>query len=202
MKSTVNKNDILLGHNRLRKAVYCLRNARHCLVSGTTGAGKTFALIRFVIYAIVNFIGLLIVDGKGDIGRNSMLEFVSMICKKYKRPLYVVDMNNPSHSAKYNPLKGASETVAKDMLINMTDWSEPHYRTNAERYIQRVVKTLNLAKIQLSFQSIIENMETDKFETLSAVLQKGGIITKEDHIRNLDLIKTSGKIAEQAVAGP
>ena len=199
MKATV-KYVILLGYNRLRKAIYCLRNARHCMISGTTGAGKTFAIFRFIIYAIVNCIGLLIVDGKGDIGKGSILEFVSAFCKKHNRQLYVIDMNDPSHSAKYNPLKDANETVAKDMLINMTEWSEPHYRANAERYLQRLIKLMKLAEIPLSFHSVIQNMSRERFESLSATLQKNGVISKEVYLEDLQLSKTSGAIAEQAAA--
>lgn len=199
MKATA-KNGILLGYNRLRKAIYCLREAKNCLISGTTGAGKTFAIFRFIIYAIVNFIGLLIVDGKGDIGKGSILEFVKAFCKKHNRPLYVIDMNDPAHSAKYNPLKDANETVAKDMLINMTDWSEPHYKANAERYLQRLIRLMKLAGIELSFHSIIQNMPRERFESLSATLQKNGVISKENYLEDLQLSKTSGAIAEQACA--
>lgn len=201
IKSVVDKNNAtLIGHTRLGKPVYCPDNAKHAFVSGTTGAGKTVLLSNPIKHAIQNNIGLLLVDGKGDTGKGSMLEIATMFCKEYNRPLYVINMNAPQSSAKYNPLKNASETVAKDMLINMTDWSEPHYKTNTERYIQRVVKCMNIAKIPLSFNSIVQNMSVDNFESLSAVLQKGGLITKETHLANLELIKSSGKIAEQALA--
>ena len=40
----------------------------------------------------------------------------------------------------------------------------------------------------------------DKFESLSATLQKNDLIDRATHIENLELIKASGKIAEQAVA--
>ena len=43
-------------------------------------------------------------------------------------------------------------------------------------------------------------MTADEFENLSANLQKGGLIDKSMHISNLELLKASGKIAEQAVA--
>lgn len=190
----------LIGYTRLKKPVYCPDNAKHCFVCGTTGSGKTVLLSDFMIHAIQNSIGLLLVDGKGDTGKGSMLEIATTFCEKHKRPLYVINMNDPTNSAKYNPLREASETVAKDMLINMSDWSEEHYQANTERYIQRLVKLMNIAKIPLSFNSIIQNMAKDKFEMLSAILQKNELITKENHIENLELIKASGKIAEQAAA--
>ena len=193
-------NATLIGHTRLKKGIYCPDNAKHIFVSGTTGSGKTVLLANFILHSIEKGIGLLLVDGKGDGAKDSMLEITKAFCKQHNRPLYVINMNEPTKSAKYNPLKNATETVAKDMLINMTDWSEMHYKTNTERYIQRVVKLMNIAKIPLSFNSIIQNMSTDNFESLSAVLQKSDLISKENHIENLELIKASGKIAEQASA--
>ncbi len=193
-------NATLIGYTRIKKGIYCPDNAKHIFASGTTGAGKSVLISNFAKHCIEAGIGLLMLDGKGDTGNGSMLEFAKAFCKKNNRPLYVVNMNEPNKSAKYNPLKNATETVAKDMLVNMTEWSEPHYKTNTERYIQRVVKIMNIAEIPLSFSSIIQNMSVDKFESLSAILQKNDLITKENHIENLDLIKTSGKIAEQALA--
>lgn len=200
MNMPIDKNNAtLIGHTRLGKAVYCPDNSKHVYISSTTGGGKTTAELNFVKHSIEKGIGLLLVDGKGDTGQGSMYEITKSFCEKHRRPLYVINMNEPTNSAKYNPLKEANETVAKDMLVNMTEWSEPHYKANAERYIQRVVKLMNIAEIPLSFSSVIQNMSKDNFESLSAVLQKGGVITKENHIENLDLIKTSGKIAEQAL---
>ena len=201
MNAPIDKNNAtLIGYTRLKKGIYCPDNAKHIFVSGTTGAGKTVLLLNFILHCIEKGIGLLLVDGKGDTGQGSMYEVTKTFCEKYNRPLYVINMNEPIKSAKYNPLKNATETVAKDMLINMTEWTEPHYKTNTERYIQRVVKLMNIAEIPLSFNSIIHNMSADNFESLSVVLQRSGLITKENHIENLELIKTSGKIAEQALS--
>ena len=43
-------------------------------------------------------------------------------------------------------------------------------------------------------------MPTDKFMALSSMLSKSEIITKDEHIENVDIAKTSGKIAENAIA--
>lgn len=193
-------NDILLGYTPLKRPVYFPDDARHLMIIGTTGAGKTVSVSIPIEHAIKQSKGLLLIDGKGDMDKNSMLEITKRFCAKEGRKLHIINMNNPSQSDKYNPLKGATETVAKDMLINMSDWSEEHYKANAERYIQRVIKMMNLAQIPLSFHSVVSHMSTDKFETLSSVLVKGSVISKEQHISNLDLIKSSGKIAEQAAA--
>lgn len=129
------------------------------------------ALSNFIRSACIKNYGALIIDGKGDEGQESLLEITKLFCKTYNRKLYIVSMNDPEISNKYNPFIRANETVAKDMLINMTTWSEEHYKTNTERYLQRLIKLLKLANINLSFNSIVENIKSDKFIALSKILQ-------------------------------
>ena len=86
------------------------------------------------------------------------------------------------------------------MLVNMTDWIEEHYKTNTERYVQRLAVLLDLAGVSLSFGQIIQYLPTDKFMTLSATLLKDNKITKAQHTENREIAETSGKIAENASA--
>ncbi len=192
--------DTFIGFNKSGKRICCPDDSKHIFVSGTTGSGKTVALSNFVKSACMKNYGALIIDGKGDEGETSLLEITNKFCKMYNRKLYIVSMNNPTVSNKYNPFIGANETVAKDMLINMTDWSEEHYKTNTERYLQRLIKLLKLSNIKLSFNSIIENMQADKFIEVSKQLASKNIITKDEHIKNLDIAKASAKIADSASA--
>ena len=190
----------LIGYNQSKKAVYCDDNAKHVFVAGTTGSGKTVLLSNFIKSGISKNYGMFIVDGKGDMGEGSMLDITQKFCAEYNKPLLVINMNDPENSAKYNPFGGASDTMCKDMLINMTDWSEEHYKSNAERYLQRLIKLLNLKGENLSFGKIVEYIQTDKFKDLSTDITKSELQTKEEHIANLDLIKASGKITENAGA--
>jgi type IV secretory pathway TraG/TraD family ATPase VirD4 len=190
----------LIGYNQNKKAVYCDDNAKHIFIAGTTGSGKTVLLSNFIKSGISKNYGMFIIDGKGDIGEGSMLDITEKFCAEYNKKLIIINMTNPEKSDKYNPFGGASDTMCKDMLINMTDWSEEHYKSNAERYIQRLIKLLNLKCEKLSFEKIIEHLSREKFETLSSDITKLGLQTKEEHITNLELIKASGKITENAGA--
>lgn len=194
------ESDTFIGYNKSGKRICVSDNSKHIFVSGTTGSGKTVALSNFVKSACMKNYGALIVDGKGDEGDTSLLEIAKKFCRQYNRKLYIVSMNTPEISCKYNPFIGANETVAKDMLINMTDWSEEHYKTNTERYIQRLIKLLKLSNLNLSFNSIIENMQSDKFIEISKHLATENKITKEEHLKNLDIAKASAKIADSASA--
>lgn len=192
--------DTFIGYNKSGKKICVPDNSKHIFISGTTGSGKTVALSNFIRSACIKNYGALIIDGKGDEGQGSLLEITKLFCKTYNRKLYIVSMNDPEISNKYNPFIRANETVAKDMLINMTTWSEEHYKTNTERYLQRLIKLLKLANINLSFNSIVENIKSDKFIALSKNLADNKIISKDEHLSNLDIAKASSKIADNASA--
>ena len=192
-------NSALLGYNG-RKPIYSPDNAKHIFICGTTGSGKTVALSNYMRNCMKKDFPMLIIDGKGDTGKGSILDILTQLNKHYRKKIYCINLTNPSLSDTYNPFYNTSPTVAKDMLINMTDWSEEHYKVNAERYLQRLISLMNKAEIPLSFQSIVKFMELDHFTLLSTQLVKGKQISKENHLENLEIAKTSGKVAENSIA--
>jgi len=185
-----------LGESNNHKPIYMPNNAKHVFVCGTTGSGKTVALSNFIKSGIENDYPMLIVDGKGDIGANSILDIVHKLGAD--RKVFVVNLNNPAHSVKYNPFRNATPTIVKDMLINMTEWSEEHYKLNTERYLQKLIDVLYKAEIPFSFRNIIKHMSADKFSKLSAELAKKELISKEEHLENMEIAKISGNIAGNA----
>lgn len=204
IKETTKKEDkkdcTLIGYTKSNKAVFCSDKAKHVFISGTTGSGKTVLLANYIKTAIQKQYGLLVIDGKGDQSKGSILELCKSFCEKYNRKLYVINMNDVDNSDKYNPFVQANETIIKDMIINMTNWSEEHYKVNTERYIQRLVKLLKLAKMKISFELLIKYMLPNKLLELSNQLAEKEMITKEMHIQNTELVKSSGKIAQDAGA--
>ena len=192
-------NSALLGYNG-RKPIYSPDNAKHIFICGTTGSGKTVALSNYMRNCMKKDFPMLIIDGKGDTGKGSILDVLTQLNKHYHKKIYCINLTNPSLSDTYNPFYNTSPTVAKDMLINMTDWSEEHYKVNAERYLQRLILLMNKAEIPLSFQSIVKFMELDNFTLLSTQLVKEKQISKERHLENLEIAKTSGKVAENSIA--
>lgn len=198
-KNLNQENATLLGFHG-RKPVYSADNAKHIFICGTTGSGKTVALSNYMQNCMKKDLPMLIVDGKGDTGTGSILDILTQLNKQYHKKIYRIDLTNPSLSDKYNPFCNTSPTIAKDMLINMTDWSEEYYKVNAERYLQRLILLLNKAEIPLSFRKIVKYMELEHFSQLSMHLVKKKIITKEKHLENLEIAKTSGKVAENSIA--
>lgn len=193
-----NMNSTYIGTTSNRKPVKTPDDMKHEFVCGTTGSGKTVALANYIKSGVEKEYPMLIIDGKGDTGDGSIYDIVKRL--KGDRPLYVINLTNPLKSDFYNPFKNATPTIAKDMLINLTEWSEEHYRLNTERYLQRLLQLLAVNQIPLSFKSIVSQMSIEKFVKLSGLTLKAGLISKDEHIDNIELSKTSGKIAEGAFA--
>ena len=187
-----------IGVSSNRKDVFIPNNAKHIFVCGTTGSGKTVALSNFIKSAIEYDYPLLIIDGKGDTNEGSILEVTRLIGQD--RKLYIIDLNNPSKCHRYNPFKNTNPDIIKDMLINMTNWSEEHYKYNTERYIQKLCILLEKSEITISLDSLVKYLPIDKFMQLSMTLSSQEKISKYEHTENIELAKISGKIAESASA--
>lgn len=187
----------LLGFKGHKK-IYVENNSKNIFICGTTGSGKTVVLENFINSGVNNHYPMLIMDGKGDIGEGSILQSVQKL--KQDKKVYVINLTDPKNSDKYNPFKNANATMIKDMLINLTDWSEEHYKVNTERYLQRVIQLLLKVENKLSLKTIVYYVSIDKFIELSSLLLRNDVITKQEHIDNIELSKISGKIAESAVA--
>ena len=192
-------NGTLIGYNGKREIIVP-DTCKHVFIAGTTGSGKTVTLSNFIQRATEQNFPTMIIDGKGDIGEGSLLDITTRFCNKYQRKLYIINLSDPQHSDQYNPFQNSSPTTAKDMLVNLTEWSEEHYKSNTERFLQRLVVLMDEAGIDLSFKTILKYLNTDGFDFLSASLLKSETITKQDHMFNLEISKACGKIAEQASA--
>jgi len=188
----------LIGVSPNKKDVFIPNDAKHVFICGTTGSGKTIAISNFLKSGSDYNYPMLIVDGKGDTDKGSLLQITKTICPD--RKIYVINLNEPENSDKYNPFKNTNTDVIKDMLINMTIWTEPHYKFNSERYIQRLIKLLAMKDIVVSLDSLTRYLPTASFIKLSMELSKEKLISKDEHIEDIELSKTSGKIAESATA--
>lgn len=194
------KDGVFIGVTDANKKIRCPYNAKHFLVAGTTGSGKTVALSNFIQSAMEKKFPMLLVDGKGDTDKDSMLEITKLFSKQYNRNFTIIDMNNPDTCSKYNPFENANATVASDMLINMTEWSEEHYKSNTKRYLQKVCQLLIQSGETLSFQNIIDHMNESDFFLLSNNLVKENVITKMEHTQNEAIYKSAGTIAQSSFA--
>jgi len=187
----------LLGTTGGQK-VFADNKGRHFFACGTSGSGKTVAIANFIKSGIDYDYPMLILDGKGDEDIGSIRDIVKRFSGD--REVYIINLNNPEASDKYNPFKNTSPTVIKDMLVNMTVWTEEHYKQNTERYLQKVISLMVIAEINTSFRTILAHLDKEKFMALSADLADKEQISKDEHQSNIDIAENSEKIIEGAVA--
>lgn len=184
-----------------KKKIFINNDVKHIFICGTTGSGKTVTLSNFIESVFKYDYPSLIVDGKGDINKGSILDYINKFKKIYpNKKVYVIDLNNPETCDRYNPFYQKKPTVIKDMLISMTDWSEEHYKVNASRYIQKVVYLMQENNIEITLESVIKHLSLFSFTDLSLRLQKEKIISKEEHLENVKNAENMIKIVEGAMA--
>lgn len=133
-----------------------LNYEKNIFISGKNGSGKTVAISNFIARHIEDKEFCIIMDGKGDNGEYSLYEIVTKLCKKENRKIYIINQTVPDETHSYNPFKGCNETQIKDMLINMSEWSEEHYKALASEYFQSVADFMIKADIEVSFNSLID----------------------------------------------
>ena len=181
------------------KTVKINDDAKHIFIAGTTGAGKTVAISNFIESAMQKNNPVFAIDGKGDLGNGSLLDYMQSLSEKNNRKLYVINFVEPTLSDYYNPFKNAGMTEAKDMLIGMTEWSEPHYKINTERYLQLLIKILNIKKIRLDLNTIIKYTPT-QFQNLIEEMKNNNELGIDEFTKISDIIEHSADIINSAMA--
>ena len=99
-KNLNESNSALLGYNG-RNPIFSPDNAKHIFICGTTGSGKTVALSNYMQNCMKKDFPMLIVDGKGDTGKGSILDVLTQLNKQYHKKIYCINLTNPSLSDTY-----------------------------------------------------------------------------------------------------
>lgn len=128
---------------------------KNIFMTGKNGAGKTVAILNFIQEHIKNKEFCLIMDGKGDLGQYGLYDVCTKLAKKYNRPLYIINQTNPNETHAYNPFAGCNATQIKDMLINMSEWSEEYYKSLASEYWQAMCQFMIDCNIKINFDTLI-----------------------------------------------
>ena len=121
----------------------------HTLAVGTTGSGKTTALMNIVERAIQRRWPLFYIDGKGDA---VLAKKIQTFAKSQGVPCYIFSMLG--ESVHYNPLAFGGYTSKKDRIVALRRWSEEHYKKIAEGYLQMVFKLLDQTDISLDLSTL------------------------------------------------
>ena len=173
-----------------------IEHRTHIAVLGTTGSGKTTALMRYVAHAMEHNQRLYIVSGKNGTDDNySLLNQVKRLAQARGYQLLLVSLNEREPMRQpYNPLAEMSPTEAADALTAISEYTEPHYKAVTTSWLKAICECLIAAGTPLSLNAICEYYDYSALNGLLTKLCKAGTITKEDVVRYRSL----AKIAEEA----
>jgi len=118
------------------------------LLGGSPGAGKTTLLVGLV-RAIPAPVGVLFVDLKGDRSLPSRLGVGGD---------QVFGLGDRG-SAAWSPLQAGNAASWRDILMSAEEWTEPHYRRAAARFVGAVLAGLSQARASVELDEAIEVLE-------------------------------------------
>lgn len=141
----------------------------HALVLGATGAGKTTTLLTLCHGLLPSFQangqantrgGLVVVDLKGD---PALVRALRDLGARHERAVRVWTFTGPDT---WNPLATGDATELTDKLIGLEEWSEPHYKRGAQRYLQAVLATLITLGEPRDLARVVELLNVEAFGAL------------------------------------
>jgi hypothetical protein len=136
----------------------------HTLVLGATGSGKTVTQSWIAVRAIERGMGAIIIDPKGD---SALRQAVCGAARASARAFIEWSPDGPSV---YNPYARGSDTEIADKALAGERFTEPHYLRQAQRYLGHVVRTVRLARLEVSLQSLLEALDPEGLERLARTL--------------------------------
>ncbi len=149
---------IYLGHDlNLDIDVYLPDEVRcrHVHLVGGSGFGKTNTLQNFIKQDSDRGLGMIILDGKGEI---SFLNWLKSVVPKNR--LCVFDLSDEK-SMGYNPLSDGSPLEAAQRLYSSLTWSEPFYAAKARAALQTIFQNhFKLKKKNPSIKELAEYLDT------------------------------------------
>jgi uncharacterized protein DUF87 len=128
---------------------------RHTLVLGATGAGKTVTLGVMVAEALHRGHGVVLVDLKGD------TQFAARLADEAQAAGRAFSFWGIESGIAWNPLAAGGPSELKDKLIGLEQWTEPHYKRAAERYLQAVFRVLNANGTSATLARVVGLMRTE-----------------------------------------
>lgn len=159
-------------------------------VVGKSGAGKTTALANFLESHIKNQEFTVVMDGKGDISKYSIYEIVTKLCIKYNRKIYIINQTISDETHAYNPFIGCTSTQIKDMLINMGEWSEEHYKALSSEYYQAMAQFMIDFDQKIDFTNLIKFCDSSYFQKMIDIYRES--ISEADYRYYLGVISSAG----------
>lgn len=174
--------EVLLGMDIKKQPVVfnILDLFKHCLVSGTTGSGKTVMMYNIMEQALREDMGVIYVDGKGS---PKTVQSITKLANHYGKKVYNFSDKTDWH---YNPVKYGKPTSITDRLIDSMEWSEPYYKGESKNLLQKVIRFLHDFGFPSDLETIYEHLNV---QTIGEFLYQQQEVTEEKAKTNLDTSK-------------
>jgi conjugal transfer pilus assembly protein TraD len=153
--------------------------ARHTLVVGATGSGKTITQTLMAVNAIERGMCAIVVDPKGDRGMRSELCLAAQATGRR-----FIEWT-PAGACVFNPYSCGSETEIADKVLAGERFTEPHYLRQAQRYLGHVVRALRGAEIEVSLAAIVAHLDPDRLEVLVRGLPEADALSTHAYLDSL-----------------
>lgn len=160
-------NGVLLGATKRKKPFFLspVELNRHVMLVGTTGSGKTTTIYRFIEYCVNSMQAGIFIDGKGDEG---FIRAAEAIAAKRGRKIKAFVMSPEETGDGYNPFCVGSPSEMTDKVISMFDWTEPHYKLSAQRFLQLLFRAFKVLGITPDLPTVTQYCDKTR---LKAALQ-------------------------------
>lgn len=185
--------NILLGIDEHKKQAEMAleETTKHILFQGTTGSGKTMAILTAAESALANGQSVFFVDGKGD--PKTIAQF-KKLTDKYGRKLHVFSEKT---SLRYNPIRHGNRTSVTDRIMAIFDWENAFYKNEAENFLQKVIHMIHDFDLNTDLATIAKHM------SLSAVYRTlmTDVEIKEEVIQDKVPVKKKKPAEEDDILG-
>ncbi|WP_211909189.1 helicase HerA-like domain-containing protein [Tardiphaga alba] len=129
--------------------------SRHVVVTGRSGRGKTVTVLRLASECARLGIPIVYLDGKGDL---EVRKELAKIAEMNQRRFYPLDAGHPSRSCAYDAFSGKRPTEQKELVIQLREWSEAHFRGLASAHAQTTFKSLQYGRIVQDLHTFSRNL--------------------------------------------
>lgn len=177
------KNDIYIGSNIHGQPVKIdiKRLFTHMLIQGTTGSGKTVAMLSYVEACVRANMPVAYVEAKGD---PEIEQNLQAIADRYGKKLKVFSDRT---DLSWNPLKNGLASGIEERLMSVFDWSEQYYKNTSDNMLIKVIRFMDEYNLKRDLPTLNEYLNFDRiWKTINQDYTK----TKE---KNEDRTKVNGK---------
>lgn len=167
---------------------------QHALVLGATGSGKTTTLLQLARGLVARQRPLVVVDLKAD------PKLAASLCALADEHARAFERWSFDGQARWNPLAHGDATELMDKLVALEEWTEPHYKRAAQRYLSAALGALVTVGARRDLRRVIDLLNPPAFEALVDA-ERGRGLPEGEAKRLTDYLDALDGGTRSAVAG-